>query len=127
MTNKTEGEDNIEMGRREISRRVNLSVASLGLILPYYLLVIWPAYHYFGKYVALPFFLPFVVFQAWVYIWVARTLCPRCGKPIGGKTYRWKCKSCGLEINAPKWFGQRISFTKIPYIPGPTKNRNDLS
>ncbi|OGP95199.1 MAG: hypothetical protein A2157_06560 [Deltaproteobacteria bacterium RBG_16_47_11] len=59
----------------EISRRVSLGVASLGHTLPYCLLVIWPAYRYFGKYVEL-FFLPFVVFQAWVYIWVAKTLCP---------------------------------------------------
>ncbi len=125
-TNKTEEKDNIEMGLAEISRRVNLGVASLGLILPYCLLVIWPAYHYFGQDLVLPFFLPFVVFQVWVNILVARTACPRCGQPIGGKAYKWKCKSCGLEINPPKWFGQRISFTKIHYIPGPTKVRNDL-
>lgn len=128
MNNRTEEEDNIEKGLAEISRKVNLGVASLGLILPYCLLVIWPVYHHIGKYVALLFVLPFAVFQAWIHIWVARTLCPRCAEPIGGKTYRWKCKSCALEINPPKWFGQRILFKKIHYIPGLTEtNRNDLS
>lgn len=113
--------NNIERGCAEICRREYLIVAALALILPYCLLVIWPVYSHFGKVAALLFFIPFAVFQIYLHMWVSRSCCPHCGQAVGHSpwgTYAWRCKSCSIEIRSPKWFGQKISFKRIDYIPG---------
>jgi hypothetical protein len=122
--------DNLERGLAEICRRESLTVASLALILPYCLLVIWPVYSRLGKDVTLPFFIPFVIFQIWLHMWVSKSRCPRCGQAVGHSPwgpYTWKCKGCNLEIRSPKWFGNKITFKKIDYIPGSNKTNKSVS
>lgn len=115
----TDYQKNIERGLAEISRRESILISSMGLILPYGLLVMWPASVYLEQYLNI-FLLPPIIFYLKVFLWLLKTPCPRCGKSIGdfNKIKSRKCASCGLDILAPKWFNKKVTFKKIEYIPG---------
>jgi hypothetical protein len=112
-------QNNIEKGLAEIIRRENLFIASLCLMLPYGLCIMWPASSLFGN-LAYFVLVPLIAFYGKLYLWLIKTPCPRCGNPIGdfNKVRSRKCTSCSLEIKSPDWFGNKISFRKIDYIPG---------
>ena len=116
---------NIEKGLAEISRKHNLTIASLGLALPYGLLIVAPTYYFCMKN-GIPWivpWIPYIIFHVWLHFWFSKSLCPQCGQEVGHAPwgpYNWECKSCKLLIESPKWFGNKISFKKIHYIPGRT-------
>ena len=112
-------QDNIDKGLAEICRRENLIIASIGLILPYGLIVIWPASKFLGNGAVVFLFLP-IFFYFKVFKWLSSTPCPRCGNPIGdfNKPRSRECSSCHLKIECPLWFGRKLTFTKVDYVPG---------
>lgn len=117
---KIDTHKNIENGLAEIRRREILYMASIGLILPYGLIVIWPVSVNLGKFMTIPFLFLYAFFLFRVNKWLHRTPCPRCGKAIGNfnRIRAAQCASCKLEIKAPGWFGDKLSFKPIQYIPG---------
>jgi hypothetical protein len=135
---KKEQKNNLENGLAEISRRHNLTIASLGLILPYGLLFCWPVSEFFNQIYDtmlknfIPSFIydllvftvcwgPYAVFHLYLHRWYSTTPCPNCGKEVGHSPrdfrVKWKCNSCGLNIVEPIWFKRNLSFKKINYIP----------
>mgnify|MGYP006303058627 CR=1 FL=1 len=113
---------NIEKGLAEITRRENLFISSIGLILPYGLIVMWPASKYLNNVFFLFLILP-IIFYLKMFLWLTKTPCPRCGKPVGdfNKVRIRKCTYCSLKIEPPVLFENKITFKKIDYVPGLNK------
>ncbi len=122
-------ENNLERGRQEIWRRKKLFIASLFLLIPYFVLIVLPAGHFFNVWLAALYLVSvlFCIYQ--INKKVINSLCPNCGKEIFALTAKTalsakQCHHCRIDLSPVGKSDGLVSFSPIIYKAGTTDKLN---
>lgn len=109
---------NIELGRKEVWRRLKLFFAAILFSLPLLMLVSGLLSYMGGNSTIIGFLLYGIMFTLLfkLYFWVNNVPCPNCGTKWGGKGTRGlNCISCGQSFKPDKNSDYSLSLKRIEF------------